>query len=298
VYKKILIPTDGSRCSEDAAHYGLKLAARLGAEVVVLHVLEPFTGTLVSPSSIPYYADLERDVQVAGRQALAKVEAGAQELGVSSHVQQRKGRATEVIVEVARDYDLIVMGSHGYGMLDRLLLGSVAISVLHKSPRPVLVVREGVKTDGVQQLLLPTDGSKSSEPALRQGLELARALGANVTLLYVVEGMYRYLGPEAAIYPVADGLEAGFMDIGQQALGLAKELADAVGVVAQTRLAVGNAVDHILAEARVHDLVVMGTHGRSGLDRFLLGSVAEGVLRRSEKPVLVIPGRDRPKGVA
>jgi nucleotide-binding universal stress UspA family protein len=289
MYQKILIPTDGSRSSEDAARFGLRLAQHLGAGVTVLHVLEPYTGILMAPESIPYYPDLEREIQIAGRQALAKVETWAQELGVACSSLQRQGRAAEVIVELARDHDLIVMGSHGYGMLDRLLLGSVAIRVLHKSPKPVLVLREGARTDGIRTVLLPTDGSPSGEAALQHGLKLARALGADVTLLYVVEGMYRYLGPETALYPVAEALEAELQQIGQEALQKAKEMADAVGVVAQTRLAVGRAVEGILAEAKAHDLVVMSTHGRSGLDRLLLGSVAEGVLRRSEKPVLVIP---------
>ncbi|WP_333659819.1 universal stress protein [Meiothermus cerbereus] len=289
MYRKILIPVDGSRCSEDAARFGLKLAQRLGAEATILHVLEPYTGILMTPDSIPYYTDFERELLVAGRQALEKVEAQAQALGVACTTLQRQGRAAEVIVEMAADHDLIVMGSHGYGVLDRLLLGSVSIRVLHKSHKPVLVVREGAQTNEIHSVLLPTDGSRSGEIALRQGLELAKALGANVTLLYVIEGMYRYLGPETAIYPVAEVTEAEFQQIGQEALEQAQKLADAVGVAASTRLARGNAVEGILEEARAHDLVVMGTHGRSGLDRLLLGSVAEGVLRRSEKPVLAIP---------
>lgn len=291
MYKKVLIPTDGSRCSEDAARFGLHLAKQLGAEVTVLHVLEPLTGILVTPNSIPHYGDLERDMEVSGQQALAKVEAMARELGVVCRALQHRGRVAEVIVNLATDHDLIVMGSHGYGMLDRLLLGSVAIQVLHKSPKPVLAVREGVQTNGIESVLLATDGSQASEIALRQGLELAKTVGARVTLLYVVEGMYRYLGPEAAIYPVASAAEANFQQIGEEALARAQEIAEAVGVTAQTRLATGNVVEGILTEARTHSLVVLGTHGRTGLDRLLLGSVAEGILRRSEKPVLAVPQR-------
>lgn len=266
--------------------------------MTALHVLEPHTGILMAPNSIPYYPDLEREIQVAGRQALAKVEALAQELGVACSSLQRQGRAAEVIVELTGDHDLIVMGSHGYGMLDRLLLGSVAIRVLHKSPKPVLVLREGARTDGIRTVLLPTDGSQAGEAALQHGLELARALGAGVTLLYVVEGMYRYLGPETTLYPVAEALEAELQQLGQELLNQAKAMADRVGVVAQTKLTVGRATDGILAEAMAHDLVVMGTQGHTGLDRFLLGSVAERVTRRSAKPVLVVPSRLHLQGVS
>nr|WP_245533706.1 universal stress protein [Calidithermus timidus] len=144
----------------------------------------------------------------------------------------------------------------------------------------------------MRQILLPTDGSQASQKALGQGLELAKALGASVGLLYVVEGVYHYLGPEAAMYAVAEDLEASFKEIGQEALDKALEAAAGAGVQVQSKLALGKAVDQIAEEAKAYDLVVMGTHGRSGLNRLLLGSVTEGVIRRSEKPVLVIPVRE------
>lgn len=293
MYNRILIPTDGSGCSEAAAQLGLELASRLKAEVTALYALEPLTNVVMTPASVRYYVDLERDLELAGRQALAKIKEWAQAAGVTCHIQEGKGRAADVILELAPNHDLIVMGTHGYSGLDRFLLGSVATRVLHKSPKPVLVVREGNKAGAVQQILLPTDGSQPSLKALHHGLELAKALGASVTLLYALEGMYHYLGPEATLYPVDDGLEASFKAIGQEALDQAMAAAKEAGVQAQAKLTAGKAVDRIVEEAKTHHLVVMGTHGRTGLDRLLLGSVTEGVIRRSETPVLVVP-----KGVA
>jgi nucleotide-binding universal stress UspA family protein len=139
-----------------------------------------------------------------------------------------------------------------------------------------------------QRILMPTDGSACSQKAVSEGLEVARAMGSSVTFLYAVEniGSALWISPESVPY----GLE--LMDdlkrVGQEALEKARQAAQEVGVTAQTKLVEGKPVEVILQEAKNHDLIVMGTHGRSGLDRFMLGSVTEAVLHRSEKPVLVL----------
>ncbi|RDI94761.1 universal stress protein [Meiothermus sp. QL-1] len=142
-----------------------------------------------------------------------------------------------------------------------------------------------------KKILMPTDGSAASQKAIREGLELARHTGASVTFLYVLESISYslWISPESVPY----GLELveDLKRVGQEALDRAAELARAAGVAYETRLVEGRPVEVILAEARQHDLIVMGTHGRSGLDRFMLGSVTEAVLHRSDKPVLVLRSR-------
>lgn len=139
-----------------------------------------------------------------------------------------------------------------------------------------------------KRILMPTDGSACSQKAITEGLEVARAMGASVTFLYAVEnvGSALWISPESVPY----GLE--LMDdlkkVGQEALEKANLAAQAVGIQTESKLLEGKPVDSILGEAKTHDLIVMGTHGRSGLDRFMLGSVTEAVLHRSEKPVLVL----------
>ncbi len=137
-----------------------------------------------------------------------------------------------------------------------------------------------------KHILMPTDGSKCSEEAIKQGLAFAKELGADVTFLYAVEDP-AYEIAKAAAYrkPFHDYLT----EEAQASLKKVKALADEVGVSATTQL-----VDHqnpthaIHAAEKDYDLIVMGTHGRRGFNRFAFGSVAEGVLRRSEKPCLVI----------
>jgi nucleotide-binding universal stress UspA family protein len=139
-----------------------------------------------------------------------------------------------------------------------------------------------------QHILMPTDGSKCSEEAIKQGLGFAKTLGAEVTFLYAIEDP-AYEIPRAAAYrqPFHDYLT----EEAELSLKRAKGWADAAGVTAKTQL-----VDHqhpvqaIHAAEKDYDLIVMGTHGRRGFNRFAFGSVAEGVLRRAEKPCLVIHG--------
>ncbi|WP_027882453.1 universal stress protein [Meiothermus rufus] len=139
-----------------------------------------------------------------------------------------------------------------------------------------------------KKILMPTDGSACSQKAIAEGLELARHMGASVTFLYAVENISSslWISPESVPY----GLELieDLKRVGSEALSKARDLAKTAGVEAQTKLVEARPVEAILAEAKEHDLIVMGTHGRSGLDRFMLGSVTEAVLHRSDKPVLVL----------
>ena len=139
-----------------------------------------------------------------------------------------------------------------------------------------------------KRILIPTDGSAPSETAVKMGLELAKSLGAEVTLLYVVEPvMARILiGPETI--PYYPDLTRDLVVAGRQALERAEGFAQYLGVPVRTELKQGSAAQVIAEEAGSYDLVVMGTHGRSGLDRLLLGSVTQKVLQRSPKPVLVV----------
>jgi nucleotide-binding universal stress UspA family protein len=143
MYRRILIPTDGSGPSEVAVKVGLELARDLKAEVTLLYALEASAShSWVVPETVPYYPDLERDIEGSGKQALERAAGFAAEMGVAARSELIKGRAAEVIVGQARQHDLVVMGTHGRSGLDLFLLGSVTQKVLQQSPKPVLVVRQ------------------------------------------------------------------------------------------------------------------------------------------------------------
>lgn len=141
-----------------------------------------------------------------------------------------------------------------------------------------------------KRMLMPTDGSACSEQALKKGLALARQLGAEVTFLYALQDTTLYTPTSAAYQPqVYEGLKA----TAQEALARAQVLAEEAGVPARAVLVENrHPVDAIHDAEQDADLVVMGTHGRQGFNRFRFGSVAEGALRRSQKPYLTFRQAD------
>jgi nucleotide-binding universal stress UspA family protein len=144
MYRRILIPTDSSESSEKAIRQGCRLARQLGASVSLLYVNEPIAlRPLVGSETIPHYEEWARETRAAGEKALERAAQIAREEGIEAQTRLEDGRPVQKILEAARGHDLIVMGSHGRGGLDRLLLGSVTTGVLHRSPVPVLVVRAG-----------------------------------------------------------------------------------------------------------------------------------------------------------
>jgi nucleotide-binding universal stress UspA family protein len=149
MYKRILIPTDGSEVAQKGVDQGLSLARSLGAKVTIITVTEPFpyypsvdgAGVAIVQANLPDYAESQRK---SAEEILAKAGEGAKKLGVAAQVRYvPDARPAEAILEAARtlDCDLIVMASHGRRGLNRLLLGSQTAEVLAASPVPVLVVR-------------------------------------------------------------------------------------------------------------------------------------------------------------
>ncbi|MDX2004527.1 MAG: universal stress protein [Meiothermus sp.] len=142
MYKTILMPTDGSECSQKAIQQGLEVAKNLGATVRFVYALEnPTSAMWISPESLPYGMELLEDLKKVGQQAVDKAVQMAAEAGVGAEARLVEGRPVDVILEAAKDADLIVMGTHGRSGLDRFMLGSVTESVLHKASKPVLVMR-------------------------------------------------------------------------------------------------------------------------------------------------------------
>jgi nucleotide-binding universal stress UspA family protein len=142
-----------------------------------------------------------------------------------------------------------------------------------------------------QRILMPTDGSSASQDAIQHGLALAKLANARVTFLFALENPYTTTWAEVGFQDTAsiDRLSSDLRALGNKALEEALKLAQAQGIQSETLL-IENArpADAILSAAKTHDLVVIGTHGRGGLERMLLGSVAERVVRGARTPVLVI----------
>ncbi len=197
----------------------------------------------------------------------------------------------EVIVGYAGDenVDLIVMGTHGRRGVDRMLFGSVTEEVVRQAPCPVFTVQTGAEVapgEAVRRVLAPVDFSEASEAAVHHAKEIALTYGAEINLLHVVE---------EPLYPAAYGIEPVEFPTQDVVGQVEQQLADLV------REEIG--YEHTLVEAEVGhpptaileyveknevDLIVIATRGRTGLERMLLGSVTERVLRRSPVPVFVV----------
>jgi nucleotide-binding universal stress UspA family protein len=143
------------------------------------------------------------------------------------------------------------------------------------------------------RILMPTDGSGCARRAAREGLELAKRLGSTVTFLHVLENplVAGYAAPEALPYSAQlyQDLKKAGSDILDEALAMAKE----VGVEARAQLIENRRPADAIHDAEAdHDLVIVGTHGRRGVDRWMFGSVTEGALRRATTPFMVIRAGD------
>jgi nucleotide-binding universal stress UspA family protein len=221
--------------------------------------------------------------------------------GVRVRSEVHVGSAVGVILDAADRWKatMIAMATHGATGLKRLLMGSVAESVLRKSPVPVFVVRpfwsavpEQLETRPIRNLLLPVDGSDLAELAVPSAVELADLFDTRVLLLRVLEPHRK--GDDAR------ELEEAREHLGAVAHGFERKGIDTLSIVEK-----GDPVDAILQTLRFHqaDLVVMTTHGRSGISRLVTGSVTEQVLRQATVPLLVVRAskaaraRRRPKKV-
>jgi nucleotide-binding universal stress UspA family protein len=280
----ILHPTDFSEHSGHAFRLACSLARDYGARLVVLHVGEPpvlVTEGIVAP---PLPAEYDRpDLEARLRKLTPPVPP------VPVEYQLVFGTAAEQILAAAEAFHcgLIVMGTHGRTGLSRALLGSVAEQVARRAPCPVLTVKAPSPADAagreIRQILHPTDFSERSQVALQFASWLARDHKARLILLHVVQ-------PPAVAY--GEILTEGIVDAEKAAAmqRLTKLTPTVPGVKFEHRLEEGDPAEQILhaAKAGPCDLVVLGTHGRTGLGRLVMGSVAELVVRKAPCPVLTV----------
>lgn len=143
MYRKILMPTDGSACANHAIEHGLDLARRLGSEVLFLHVLEnPLTTGYATPETMPYSAQLYDDLKAAAEGVLQEVAARAEAAGVKAETRLVEDTdPVQAIHEAEEECDAVVMGTHGRRGFNRWMFGSVAEGALRRSCKPFLLIR-------------------------------------------------------------------------------------------------------------------------------------------------------------
>jgi nucleotide-binding universal stress UspA family protein len=287
MFKKILVPLDGSQLSQRALEPALALGKYTGAELLLVRT--PVVDTLSFAATESKHAEARNDALVY----LETIRKANEQTEL--HIQTRliEGDVAGTIVDTAlsEQVDLIVMSTHGYSGLTRWVLGSVTEKVLRSAPCPVLAVRAARHP---QEVLITLDGSPLSDSAIGPGIAVAQSLNAAMTLLRVV--------PRISINGKLDEHERGLSRRMQE--DLIEEAKDYLyarsasyappGMAIKSEVRIGSPAEVILEYVETYgtDLIVMATHGRTGLKRWVYGSVTAKVLRGVNCSMLVIRPTD------
>ncbi|MGH7927623.1 MAG: universal stress protein [Candidatus Binatia bacterium] len=298
MYTRMLIPLDGSATAEGVLPYARTLARGLSLPVELLGVVDiAAIATHVSRGTARHFDAIITE-NVRGSEDYLKRIAETFP-GASAKCTVERGTPEEVILERAvPDTTLIAMATHGRSGMNRFLMGSIAEKVLRAATTSILLIRpnEGDKSDGeasLNSVIVPLDGSELAETALGPVTELAKALKLDVELIRAYQIPVNTYAAGEAYYPIDyEAIRSALKDEAQSYVEkIAGEL-KAMGV-AKVSFAIpeGFGADEIIAvgQKTPNNLIAMCTHGRSGVKRWVLGSVTEKVVRHSGDPVLVLP---------
>ncbi|MFB6256013.1 MAG: universal stress protein [Haloplanus sp.] len=285
MFDKLLFPTDGSDGAAAVFDHVLALADAHDATVHVVNVADT-TRTSVTTVRERVVDALEQ----AGAETVRQAAMRASECGVPTVTEVVQGEPYRTIVDYADTYDidLVVMPTHGRRGLERFLLGSTTERVVRRAEVPVLTIRPD---DDVtvrypyRTILVPTDGSDPAAAALDVGLDVATVASAAVHLLSVVD--VTSLGIDVRADTRTAALEDGAHDV----VDAAAERASVADVDPATAVEFGGSIPGVVRSSVTDndaDLVVVGAHGRTGFDRYVLGSVAETLVRTAPAPVLTV----------
>lgn len=300
MFDEIIVPVDGSRFGELALPQALGIACESGGEVRLVMVITPLPASqgtqedqaleaerllLARERAEGYMADLQKRLILSGC-----------DVPISCHVEV--GPVVEALDTHAREAgaDLLVMTTHGWGPLRRAWLGSVADGLVRRTPCPILAVRprDGEELEleqrGFRHILVTLDGSAQSREILPYARAAAFLFGARMTFLRVIPPHFPLTSPFTShtshdLHGMDEEEKAARESLEREAEGFRSEGLD----VLTATVAGVHAPDGILEYAGSNqiDLVAMATHGRGGVARLILGSVADKVIRGGNVPVLL-----------
>lgn len=293
--KSILFPTDFSVCAEHAKEYAFALAQNPKVPLHIVHVTETinfYAAGLDLPG-----AAVASTVESIGEQARHDLERAAefaQIKGIEAHTHLVSGSPRDEVVKLAEELDcgLIVIGTHGRSGFSKLVFGSVCEKVVRHSHVPVLsikhpeheFVKEGTVTE-LKRILCPCDLTGFSNAGTALATALSERFGATIVFMHVIDDRMNYPQFGPAEEPLISG------NARPDALRALKEMADHyTGMPTEIHVAVGvphNEIARAVQEEDI-DLVVMATHGRTGIAHALLGSTTEKVVRHAPCPVLTM----------
>ncbi len=265
--EKLLLSTDGSEFSEGAIREAINLAKTCSSRLFAVSVVE------VNPEFEALAPQLVEKVEKETRQHLESVKSRAAGEGVECEIIAHQGEEPYkyIVEEAAKNrVDMIIMGRRGRSGLKRLMLGSVAAKVIGHAPCNVLIAPRAARVV-CKNILIATDGSRYSDAASMQSIGIAKRLGSSLFAVSVAHS-------DAELQETRDNVNR------------VKELAGREGIKVETLTPTGRPYEAIVDAARQMnaDLIVVGSHGRTGIERLLMGSVTERVIGHADCAVLVV----------
>jgi len=293
----ILYPTDFSETAKQALNHALFLAEQFEAELHMLHAVVLHEHDPRAPERrFPEPSDILKNLfEIADSEMAQIIEANQAKTFTLKEAKVRGFSAGQVILEYAseHDIDLIVMGTHGRRGPARMFLGSVTEEVVRQANCPVLTLRGRDQTptgEAMEKILVPIDFSDHSKAALSYAREIAALYGSGLQLVHAIEEpVYPYFYAPAGGFSMAHQLEELRLKTDE---ALDKLLAESKGpdVPCEKFVVTGRPAIEItrLAEEQNSDMIVIATHGLTGLERLLVGSTAEHVVRLATCPVFTV----------
>lgn len=292
MFERAIVPLDGSPVAASALPWARRLPARSLHLLRVESEMPAIVGSLTPGDALAIRERAGDEAEAALALAAAAFPAGTP---VTTEVRFGDDPAAIIIDEAGRG-DVIVMTTHGRGAVGRVMFGSVADRVARHAVTPVLIARPELAAVEPARVVVPVDGSPRAEDAIPAAAAIARDLGLPLVLLRIVD-LTEILRDIRVDHPTIDATtdESVWDDsrrdveaaANRHLSALASPL-EASGLRVLTRVATGSPAQGILDAVESTDLIVMTSHGRAGLSRWLIGSVADKLIREAPAPVLLV----------
>lgn len=297
--KRILMPTDFSHNANQALHYAIMLADTFGAEVTAFHVVTLFESDPNNPShQFPEMSEVYDSMEKAANINMKQLLADHAEVKIKYEVVRGISPAEDILNHAkTENFDLIVLGTHGRSGISRFLLGSATEKIIRHMPCPVMTIRyhsEMLIKPQLKRIVVPLDFSAYSKQALAYATAYASKFGASLYILHVIEEQLHpayYVTGDVSIFKLIPDLREKSHTALQQFAG--KEIPK--NIEHSFHIREGRAHNEIVnfGEEQDADLIVITTHGLSGLDHLLIGSTTEKVVRKAKCPVLAVKAKTR-----
>lgn len=279
-YRKILVAVDGSDSSTNAFRQACKIVREDKSWITVITVIPLYQDQFEILST---KEKISKKLHEEGEKILSKISEIAKQEDIFIRTQILEGIAFQSITDFAEEggYDLIVMGRHGITRLEKTLIGSVTARVIGHSQKDILIVPQNSAV-GWNKILLPTDGSRYSITAAEKAANLATSYGGQLIILSVVDVTEEFSTE-------APGVVEHLVNKARKFVEELKNRAEAEGITATTLVREGETHEVITSLSKEYncDVIVMGSHGRTGIKRLLMGSVAEKVIGYAPCPILI-----------